>query len=326
MLKSFSKNCLALDKVKGMVVRSTGSWYGVLLENGAMVDCRLKGIFRAKGIRTTNPIAVGDYVEVVLSKKEDENLIVGILPRQNYMIRRATRLSKASHIIAANIDSAFLIVTLASPRTSLGFIDRFLVTAEAYHIPSVLIFNKMDLIMDAEKLARLREIENIYSSIGYPCYETSAKTGSGIDAVKKTLINKVSLFSGHSGVGKSALINTVEPQLQLKTGAISEYHQKGMHTTTFAEMFPLSFGGFITDTPGIKEFGMVDLKKEEISHYFPEMAALIHDCAFHNCTHTHEPNCAVKKAVEAGKISESRYANYLSILNDESFRVADWER
>lgn len=317
---------MVLNRVKGIIVRSTGSWYNVLTENGATVDCRLKGIFRTKGIRTTNPLAVGDQVEVVLSEKGDENVIVNILPRHNYMIRKATRLSKASHIIAANIDGAFLVVTLAAPRTSLGFIDRFLVTAEAYHVPVSLIFNKMDLMTEPEERARLEEIKNIYTFVGYPCFETSAATGSGVDEVKNALISKVSLFSGHSGVGKSALINAVEPQLQLKTGVISEYHQKGMHTTTFAEMLPLSAGGFIIDTPGIKEFGMVDLNKEEISHYFPEMAALIHNCAFHNCTHTHEPNCAVKKAVEEGKINENRYRNYLSILNDESFRIANWEK
>ncbi|MDR0364259.1 MAG: ribosome small subunit-dependent GTPase A [Bacteroidales bacterium] len=312
--------------MEGVVIRSTGSWYSVLTQDENVINSRLKGIFRTKGIRTTNPIAVGDHVEIALSQKEDENVITKILPRRNYMIRRATRLSKASHIIAANLDCAFLIVTLASPRTSLGFIDRFLVTAEAYHIPSVLIFNKIDLLVTSKEINRLNEIKHIYTSIGYACYEVSALTGAGIENVKQDIINKVSLFSGHSGVGKSALINVIEPQLFLKTGAISEYHQKGMHTTTFAEMLPLSFGGFIIDTPGIKEFGMIDLKKEEVSHYFPEMAALIHQCAFHNCTHTHEPNCAVKKAVEDGTISESRYQNYLSILNDESFYIADWKR
>jgi ribosome biogenesis GTPase len=219
---------------------------------------------------------------------------------------------------------AFLVVTLASPRTSLGFIDRFLVTAGAYHIPAALIFNKMDLLSPniQQEIIRLKKL---YANIGYPCFETSATQQQGIEALIEVLKGKVSLFSGHSGVGKSALINVIEPSLELKTRAISDYHQKGMHTTTFAEMFPLSFGGYIIDTPGIKEFGMVDLEKTEVSHYFPEMLTLIYDCNFHNCTHIHEPGCAVKESVAANRISDSRYRNYCSILNDESFHIADWE-
>ena len=309
--------------VKGVVLRSTGSWYSVLCESGSKVDCRLKGKLRTRGIRSTNPVAVGDYVCVEQSDKH-EAVIAEILPRDNYMIRKATRLSKSSHIIAANIDMAFLIVTLASPRTSLGFIDRFLVTAGAYHIPAALVFNKLDLLSpdDKEEIVRL---ETLYRNIGYPCYETSATQRQGIDPLQEVLKGKVSLFSGHSGVGKSALINVIDPSLDLRTGAISEYHQKGMHTTTFAEMFSLSFGGSIIDTPGIKEFGMIDLEKEEVSHYFPEMVALLPQCNFHNCTHVHEPECAVKEAVAANKISSSRYRNYCSILNDESFYIADWQ-
>ena len=313
-----------LKVIKGIVLRSTGSWYLVLCESGERIDCRLKGKLRICGIRSTNPVAVGDYVSVEKSNRHDA-VITEILPRDNYMIRRATRLSKSSHIIAANIDMAFLIVTLASPRTSLGFIDRFLVTAGAYHIPAALIFNKMDLLSQ-EKQEEIIRLKDLYSNAGYPCYETSATQRQGIEALQEVLKGKVSLFSGHSGVGKSALINAVEPSLELKTRAISDYHQKGMHTTTFAEMFPLSFGGFIIDTPGIKEFGMIDLEKEEVSHYFPEMLALIYDCNFNNCTHIHEPGCAVKKAVAENRISDSRYRNYCSILNDESFHIADWEQ
>ena len=309
--------------VKGIVLRSTGSWYSVLCESGERVECRLKGKLRVRDIRSTNPVAVGDYVRVEQSDRH-EAVIAEILPRDNYMIRKATRLSKASHIIAANIDMAFLVVTLASPRTSLGFIDRFLVTAGAYHIPATLIFNKIDLLLPDGQQEIMR-LATLYRNIGYPCYETSATQRQGIEPLQDILKGKVSLFSGHSGAGKSALINAVEPTLDLKTRAISDYHQKGMHTTTFAEMFPLSFGGYIIDTPGIKEFGMVDLEKEEVSHYFPEMLALIYDCNFHNCTHVHEPECAVKEAVAANQISGSRYRNYCSILNDESFHIADWE-
>jgi ribosome biogenesis GTPase len=310
--------------MKGIILRSTGSWYSVLCESGERVDCRLKGKMRTYGIRSTNPVAVGDYVCVEHSDRHDEAVITEILPRDNYMIRKATRLSKASHIIAANLDMAFLIVTLAAPRTSLGFIDRFLVTAGAYHIPATLIFNKIDLLSPDEQ-KELARLKTIYSDIGYPCYETSATQQQGIEPLREVLQGKVTLFSGHSGVGKSALINVIDPSLALKTGVISDYHQKGMHTTTFAEMVPLSFGGYIVDTPGIKEFGMIDLEKEEVSHYFPEMVTLIHNCNFHNCTHVHEPECAVKEAVAANKISSSRYHNYCSILNDESFYIADWK-
>jgi len=309
--------------IKGIVLRSTGSWYSVLCESGERIDCRLKGKLRTRGIKSTNPVSVGDYVSLVPSDR-NEAVIAEILPRNNYMIRKATRLSKSSHIIAANIDMAFLVVTLASPRTSLGFIDRFLVTAGAYHIPAALIFNKMDLISEVNRQEILR-LKALYTGIGYPCFETSATQCQGIEFLQSVLKGKVSLFSGHSGVGKSALINAIEPSLELKTNVISDYHQKGMHTTTFAEMFPLSFGGYIIDTPGIKEFGMIDLEKEEVSHYFPEMLTLIHECNFNNCTHIHEPGCAVKKAVADNRISNSRYRNYYSILNDESFHIADWE-
>jgi len=309
--------------MKGIILRSTGSWYSVLCESGDKIDCRLKGKFRTQGIRSTNPVAVGDYVNVEQSDKH-EAVIAEILPRNNYMIRKATRLSKSSHIIAANIDMAFLIVTLSSPRTSLGFIDRFLVTAGAYHIPVTLIFNKIDLLSPDDKKELLR-LENLYRNIGYPCYETSATQQQGIEPLQEILKGKVTLFAGHSGVGKSALINAIEPPLALKTGVISDYHQKGMHTTTFAEMLALSFGGYIIDTPGIKEFGMIDLEKEEVSHYFPEMLPLLPHCNFHNCTHIHEPECAVKEAVAKNKISNSRYKNYCSILNDESFYIAEWK-
>jgi ribosome biogenesis GTPase len=310
-------------KTQGIVTRSTGLWYSVLCEDSKHIECRLKGKLRLRGLKSTNPVAVGDHVIVELLENEDY-VLSEVLPRNNYMIRKATKLSKISHIIASNIDRAFLIITLSSPRTSSGFIDRFLVTAEAYHIPVSLIFNKIDLITAKEKTL-LNQWMSLYRNIGYGCHETSATEHIGIEAIREALMGKTSLFSGHSGVGKSALINAIEPTLILKTGNISSYHQKGTHTTTFAEMVPLSFGGYIIDTPGIKEFGMIDLKQEELSHYFPEMAALVNACGFHNCTHTHEPRCAVKQAVENGKINLLRYQNYCSMLNDEGFNIAEWE-
>lgn len=307
----------------GIVVRSTGSWYAVMDEDGRWIDCRIKGRFRMDNIRTTNPLAVGDRVVFVLGK-DGLGMITDILERQNYIIRKATKLSKHSHIIAANMDQAILIVTLAMPRTSTGFIDRFLVTAEAYHIPARLVFNKLD-IYNEEQLSQFEYLRDMYQGIGYECLAVSALRGDNLDAFKGLLQKKVSLIAGHSGVGKSALINAIEPGLNLKVGKVSAVHSKGMHTTTFAEMFPLSFGGFIIDTPGIKEFGLVDFDRREVWERFPEMRALMHLCRFSNCTHVHEPDCAVMKALEEERIPAERYLNYLSILNDDYWEETENE-
>lgn len=277
-----------------------------------------------KGIRTTNPIAVGDKVVFIVQPGHLVGLINTIEPRHNYIIRKATKLSKQSHIIAANIDQAIVMATISSPRTSSGFIDRFLVTAEAYHIPAMIIFNKIDLLT-GEKARKLDKLVEMYEKIGYTTFRTSALNNIGIDEVRDLLKDKVSLISGHSGVGKTALINVVEPGLSRKVGVISDYHQKGKHTTTFAEMLPLSFGGFIIDTPGIKEFGLVDFDKQEIAERFPEMRELMHNCQFSNCTHVHEPGCAVKVALQKGLIDQGRYNNYISILNDEYFEETEWD-
>lgn len=308
----------------GIVVRSTGSSCNVMDSSGKILECRLKGNFRIKGIRSTNPLAVGDKVQFLINDGENVGLINVIEPRHNYIIRKATRLSSKSHIIAANIDQAIVMATIASPRTSTGFIDRFLVTAEAYHIPALIIFNKIDLV-SGKNLLKLNELTELYESIGYRCYQTSALQSKGIEPIKELLKDKVSLISGHSGVGKTALINSIEPGLLRKEGIISDFHQKGKHTTTFAEMLPLSFGGFIIDTPGIKEFGLVNFDKNEIAERFPEMRNLMHQCQFSNCTHVHEPGCAVKSALSKGLISNSRYNNYISILNDEYFEETDWD-
>ncbi len=299
-----------------MVVKSKGTWLEVRTVEGTIINCKLKGNFRLKDIKSTNPLAVGDNVEFDLFDDSKSGLIKKILPRTNYIIRKATKLSKVSHIIAANLDQAMIIVTLAYPRTSTGFIDRFLVTTEAYHIPAILVFNKTDLYGE-EMLARQKEFSEIYSDIGYPCYEVSALRGDNLEKLKSVLKNKKTLLSGHSGVGKTELINALQPGINLKTRDLSGYHQKGMHTTTFAEMYLLSFGGFIVDTPGIKEFGLTDFKKTEIAERFPEMRKYMHDCRFANCTHVHEPGCAVKEALDKNEISMSRYKNYISILKDD---------
>ena len=302
----------------GIVTRSTGSWHMVTDENGATIPCKLKGNFRIKGIRTTNPVAVGDRVEVEIQEDQNLGVITRVMDRHNYIVRRATNLSKESHIIAANIDQLIIVATLAFPRTSTGFIDRMLVTAEAYHIPSIIVFNKKDLHI-GELLSWLEETEKIYLDAGYPCMRVSAKTGDGIEDFKTVLKNKTSLISGHSGVGKSSLINVMQPGLDLKVKAISSYHLKGQHATTFPEMHALSFGGYIIDTPGIKEFGLTDFNRQEVAERFPEMRALMHLCRYSNCTHSHEPGCEVIKAVEDGRIHPSRYDNYLSI-----FYGRDW--
>ncbi len=306
---------------EGIIIKSTGSWYTVKDSEGNYIDCKIKGQFRIKGIRTTNPLAIGD--RVYFKKDGDAGLITKIEERKNYIIRKATKLSKQSHIIATNIDQAIIIATLAAPRTSTGFIDRFLVTAEAYHIPAIIVFNKIDLYN--EKLFHsLNEIKKIYEDAGYSCYEVSVLEKKNLDLIFKLVENKVSLFSGHSGVGKSALINQIEPGLNLKTGEISAMHKKGKHTTTFAEMIELKCGGFIIDTPGIKEFGLIHFEKEEVAERFPEMRRYMHSCKFNNCTHVHEPGCAVIEALENGFVSKSRYQNYLNILNDDYFSITEY--
>lgn len=297
----------------GKVFRSTGSWYIVKTAQGDTFPCKLRGRFKIEGIRTTNPIAVGDVVDFDLLPDGETGLITKIYERKNYIIRQATKLSKASHIIAANLDQAVMIASLESPRTSTGFIDRFLVTAEAYHIPAVIVFNKYDLYDNALK-DKLDFIAATYRNCGYQCMITSAEAGFHIEEFKAMLKDKTSLLSGHSGVGKSALINCVDDSLNLKEGEISSVHLKGKHTTTFAELFSLAFGGFIIDTPGIKEFGLVEFEKTELGQRFPEIRSLMHECRFNNCLHVNEPGCAVLKAVEDGNISSFRYNNYLNML------------
>jgi ribosome biogenesis GTPase / thiamine phosphate phosphatase len=311
--------------LEGIITKSTGSWYTVRLEDGARIDCRLRGKFRTTGIRTTNPVAVGDQVSIVMEPGKPTGAITAIGTRNNYIIRRSVKLSKASHIIAANIDQAWLITTLAMPRTSIGFIDRFLITAEAYHIPACLVFNKLDLY-DTKLLDYLKQLTSLYESIGYKCYETSALRGDGIQELRSALEGKTTLLSGHSGTGKSAIINAIEPGLNLRTKEISQFHKKGKHTTTFAEMFELSFGAFIIDTPGIQEFSLTDFDRQEVWERFPEMRAVSRDCQFNNCTHTHEPKCAVKNGLDDGTISKLRYNSYLSILSDKELDINDWEQ
>jgi ribosome biogenesis GTPase len=307
---------------KGIVIKSTGSWYTVKTEEGNLIESRIKGNLRITGIRSTNPIAVGDHVALT-EKKEDNaigsqiiGLIHKIIPRTNYIIRKSPNLSKESHIIAANIDQAFLVVTIKFPVTTTTFIDRFLVSAEAYRIPCHLIFNKTDLYTEEQK-ELMENLIGIYEMAGYQCLKISATQNIGLDQLKKMMQNKTNVFSGHSGVGKSTIINCIQPGINLKTGEISEAHFSGKHTTTYSEMHELDFGGYIIDTPGIKGFGVLEMEKEEISHYFPEMFRLLNECQYYNCTHTHEPNCAVKKSVEKGLIAESRYFSYLGLLEGE---------
>ena len=309
---------------KGLVVKTTGKWYKVRTSDGEVIDCRLRGNFRIKGIKSTNPIAVGDFVEFELQTTDGTGLITAVEERRNCIIRRSTKLSKQTHIIAANLDQACLVATIGFPRTSTGFIDRFLVTAEAYHVPCTLVFNKTDLY-DDELQEYQESLFEVYRKAGYTCIGVSATQGTNLDELKTLLEGKTTLFAGHSGVGKSALLNALQPGLGLKVGDVSMFNMKGKHTTTFAELFP--FGdGFIIDTPGIKEFGMVDFKKEEVSHFFPEMREVLHDCRFANCTHEHEPGCAVKQAVEQGFIADFRYENYLNILHGEEMDIEDWKK
>lgn len=289
-------------------------------EDGVNYDCRIKGKFRIKGIQTTNPIAVGDVVDFEMEPNSGNGVINNLHERKNYIIRKSINLSRQSQIIAANMDQAFLVVTLVSPRTSLGFIDRFLATAEAYHIPSTLIFNKLDLFNEAG-LEILEEYKSIYENIGYPCYAVSALEGTNMQQLQDLLKEKTTLFSGHSGVGKSSLINVLLPGRDIKTGEVSESSDKGQHTTTFAEMHQLPFGGYLIDTPGIRELGIFDIRPEELGHYFREIRDRMQDCKFHNCRHVNEPGCAVMKAVEEGEIEISRYESYLSIYYGNETRA-----
>lgn len=301
----------------GIVIKSTGSWYLVRKPNGDTVECRIRGKFRTKGLRTTNPVAVGDNVDFIIDDKTGQGLIQSIGERRNYIIRKSINLSKEAHILGANIDQAVLVVTLVSPRTYTQFIDRFLVSAEAYNIPSMLIFNKIDLY-DEKLTAEMEDLVSIYSKIGYRCIKSSVKNGIGNAEIEEVTRGKLSLLAGHSGVGKSTIVNMLNPDLNLRTMEISDSHDSGVHTTTYPEMHPLLNGGYVIDSPGIKGFGTIELGKAEMSHYFPEMFAESENCQFYNCTHTHEPKCAVKQAVENGSIAQSRYNSYLSLLNDES--------
>jgi len=300
--------------MQGMVVKSTGSWYWVRTEDGEYHESRIRGKFRIQGLKSTNPISVGD--QVILSKEGNDYIITDILERKNYIIRKSVNLSKQVHIIASNMDQAFLIVTLASPATSVGFIDRFLVTAEAYQIPTILVFNKVDLYDEFDREYH-DEIVEMYSDAGYECLEVSAINKVNVHLLIDKMKDKVTLLSGHSGVGKSTLVNSIDPDLDLLTQEVSDAHQKGMHTTTFAEMFELDFGGFIIDTPGIKGFGLVEMEETELADYFPEMRALKGSCKFHNCKHVNEPKCAVKEAVESEIIHPVRYDSYLAMLEDD---------
>ena len=310
--------------MEGTVYKSTGSWYTVRTVEGAFYECRIKGKFRLKEIKSTNPVSVGDVVvfEVDGSDENSQGIITEIKDRKNYIIRKSVNLSKQTHIIAANLDQVFLIVTLNNPPTFTSFIDRFLVTSEAYHIPAVLLFNKIDTYSE-EELDEIKYLANLYREIGYTCIGISAKTRKNVDKVKELMIGKTSMFSGHSGVGKSTLVNAIEPQLDLKTKNISSQHMQGQHTTTFAEMFDLEFGAKIIDTPGIKGFGIVDMEKEEIGDYFPEFFKLKGECKFNNCLHLDEPHCAVKKALDKNEVAWSRYKSYVQMLSgeQENYRV-----
>ena len=301
--------------MKGLVIKNTGSWYTVKTDDGQLIESKIKGNFRLKGIRSTNPVAVGDHVEII-TNQESTAFISAIEDRRNYIIRKSPNLSKQSHILAANVDQALLVVTVNYPQTSTTFIDRFLASAEAYSVPVVLVFNKHDLLSE-EELHYEKMMCTLYETVGYKCVEISAETGEGVEQLFPILKDKISLLSGNSGVGKSTLINRLIPHASQRTAEISDAHNTGMHTTTFSEMIELPEGGYLIDTPGIKGFGTFDIEKEELTSYFKEIFHFSKDCRFSNCTHTHEPGCAVIKAVEDHFIAASRYQSYLSMLEDK---------
>jgi ribosome biogenesis GTPase len=308
--------------MKALVYKSTGSWYVTKTADGELFNARMKGVFKIDGITSTNPVAVGDEVEIQPEGGAEQTaMITDILPRKNYITRQSPSHKMQHHIVAANLDQSIIFATLREPRTSQGFIDRFLVTCEAYHVPAIIIFNKKDLYRKKE-LDKLEELKEMYTAIGYEVFEMSVKENEGVTEIKNLLKDKTTLMSGHSGVGKSSFINTLFPEFRLKTQDVSGWSGKGLHTTTFAEMFDLPGGGRIIDTPGMREFGIVDMTKQELSHYFPEMRDLLQDCQFNNCLHTNEPGCAIKKAVEDGRIDVERYVSYWNILDsmDEKFK------
>lgn len=314
---------------EGLVIRSTGNLYQVLCDDGVERTCKAKGKLRLRGLRSTSPIVVGDRVEVELradgghpSTQEEAFYLREILPRRNYIVRRATNLSKQSHILAANIDVSYLVCTLVHPETSTTFIDRFLANAEAYRVPTELVFNKVDILTDEGREA-LQAVIDIYEGIGYPCHSISALERVGLERLQQEMQGRITLLSGHSGVGKSTLINSLIPEADLRTGKLSEVHNAGMHTTTFSQMIPLEYGGYLIDTPGIKGFGLLDMGRGEVSHYFREIFELAGECRFANCTHTHEPSCAVREALQEGGLAPSRYASYLSILEEQELEDKD---